>query len=94
MPVAPLVSAPLVAETAPFRVKVWLPTASVPLVSVRPAPTVADAPRVTPAALLIVRPLNVVALLPPIDCAALPLKATVLVEPVNVPLFVQLARML
>ena len=80
MPVAPLVIVPLANDTVLLSVKVFVPTPSAPLVSVSAPPTVTVLPRLTPLTLLIVRPLNVVALEPPIVWAPAPgVKAKVLV---------------
>src|SRR5438105_247186 len=73
-------------------VSVKLPVFRLPAVRVSAPVTVASTPSETPATLLllIVRLLKVVGEEPPIVCAALPLKLTVLLLAVKVPLLVQL----
>ena len=73
MPVPPLDSVPPPELTAPLSVRVLDPIVSVPLLSVSAPFTVSAPPRVTPAALLIVRLLTVAGRPLPGACAAVPL---------------------
>ena len=65
VPVGLLPMVPLVNETGPVSVRIFVPTPNIPLVSVRVPATVALPARLTPAALLTVKLLKVMAVVPP-----------------------------
>ena len=78
---------PAVRDTEPpeATMRVCPPVATMPAVRVSTPVTVASAPRVTPAASEMVRPLKVVAKLPPTDWPVLPPSETVPVPPLKAP---------